>query len=503
MQKKEKISSTKITEKKISNPNSFFQFLNKKEQRIELGIFFSILLAFFILFERFYPFLFTFPDTGMYIVSAVQGVHGGYRPMGFSNFLAFLNGINSSYYFFYLVQFWLLAASSLFFILSVKYFYFSRLIQNTTTKGAYYLFAFFVLTSPSLIFCTKYVMTEVYFNVWTSVLLATAVWLLFRRNWLMLVIHIIALYLASQTRYIGMIYVVVSLFVFLFTFKERKWVSILLLVCAVSATILSYNNTKNQMEKTFGVRMFSAFGGWTAANNVLVLMPEMKEISPEEIKCHMARYVHEEMVKIPDSLFCNERLLATRYIWDNENSLKNVIFRYINEFQMPYFRAWVRVGAFMRAYANYWQKEMPIEFAKRFYLLNLGQVFKHFPIEQNLDFIPDQTTKDFFNLSDDDKMEQFPTFFIDIDPLRKIGHYLLWIATGLALIIWGWKRKWFSAEQHKILGIIALFCAAYIGASVIGHPINNFRYFLAIYIPNLFFVFAVLAIVLLKFSPKK
>jgi hypothetical protein len=339
-------------------------------------------------------------------------------------------------------------------------------------------------------------MTEAFFNVLTSTFLATSVWLLFRKNWIMLLIHLLSLFMLTQTRYIGIIYIVVSIFVALFIFKEQKRFSVILLVCAVFTVVLPYQYTKYQMKKRYGISMHSAFGGWIAANNVLVLMPEMKQTNPEGIENLKARYVHEEMIKIPDAAFNNERMLWTSYMWSNENSLRNVLFRYRDEHEISQSKVWIYVGEYMSEYAKYWKRKMPLEFAKRYYWLNFQQVFKHFPIEQNKDFKPDQSVFKFFKLSTKKAVvEHYPTFFLDIDPLRKIGHYLLWFATGLTLVIWGWKRKWFSVEHHKIMAIVVLFCAAYIGASIIGHPINNFRYFLPIYSPNLFFVFGVLAVV--------
>ena len=72
---------------------AFIDFMKKKPQRVELGIWAAVLLALGVALHLLYPTPFVFPDSGSYVNSAASGTFNVYRPMGYSQYLGLLHGI--------------------------------------------------------------------------------------------------------------------------------------------------------------------------------------------------------------------------------------------------------------------------------------------------------------------------------------------------------------------------------------------------------------------------
>ena len=92
---------------------AFIDFMKKKPQRVELGIWAAVLLALGVALHLLYPAPFVFPDSGSYVNSAASGTFNVYRPMGYSQYLGLLHGISPSLTFVFVFSYAIHALSTL------------------------------------------------------------------------------------------------------------------------------------------------------------------------------------------------------------------------------------------------------------------------------------------------------------------------------------------------------------------------------------------------------
>ncbi|TCP24821.1 hypothetical protein EV195_105252 [Tenacibaculum skagerrakense] len=155
--------------------NTFLSYLMEKEQKLQLFAFAFAYLLLFLFLSKTYPYPAVTADSGNYILSAKTMTINGFRPMGYSWFIYFCHLFSTKISVIFIGQFLISVLAQLTFIFSVKYFF-------QLHKIVYYIFSFLYILSPSILFCTNYIMSDSIFNSLTLLYLISALWIIKKPN---------------------------------------------------------------------------------------------------------------------------------------------------------------------------------------------------------------------------------------------------------------------------------------------------------------------------------
>ena len=184
---------------------AFIDFMKKKPQRVELGIWAAVLLALGVALHLLYPTPFVFPDSGSYVNSAASGTFNVYRPMGYSQYLGLLHGISPSLTFVFVFSYAIHALSTLWLLFSAKY------LLEIRDRRIFGIFCLFAVAAPRLLFCTNFLMSDSLFHTLTILFVTTALWVACSRNPMWLIWHLSVFALLYEVRYAGMFYLPITL----------------------------------------------------------------------------------------------------------------------------------------------------------------------------------------------------------------------------------------------------------------------------------------------------
>ena len=491
---------------------SFLTFLLDREQQLDWAIIGGLFIAILIFLKIYYPYPQTETDSGNYILSAATGKINGYRPYGYSGFMSFFHGFSADVKFVLTWQ-WLITFFSVsFFLFTIKF------IFSDLPKVAFYVLCLICILNPSVIFMDAYMMSDSLFVSLTLLFLTTCIWIIYSGSWVAMISNLLLLWWCMDTRYIGLFYpvfTIAALFyqfwkkyhvlvltrfgligILFFLYKQRdiisnKPLSLAFLLrfrlhafVAISLPIFMLYvyriSTAQMMEEEFGVKTFSAFGGWQKANNGVAVLPYVK-VDPNEITDPQVKAIHQIVRQFPDSVFKTADIIATSFMWTKNYPGKQCLVQYIQQTGTPYLKAWAYMGTQMDAYGDFLQSHYRVEFFKHYIIPNFINVFRVYDIGEYKEFNADANMKTFFT-TDRDSYHYKKEFFRPLTSIRQICDSLAWvllILSSLAGLIMIKKLNW-SLEQKLIVTALVLFIGAFCGASTIAAPINNFRYMMPI-----------------------
>lgn len=466
--------------------NPFTSFLFKKEQLVDLGIFTVIAIAICVLMRIFYPFPFSYPDSGAYVASASSGVFNVYRPMGFSNFLSFLHVFSDSIGFIFYATYSLLFLSTLTLLFSAKY------ILGIKDKVLFIIYGLLMLTNARMIFSCNLLMSDGIFLVLSIFLFATLLWLIYKPSIILVGLNLILLLFLCRIRYSGLFFFPLSILALFLGYKGRKPLLQAIVICLpVILGIWFYQDTKTKYSRETSVKTFSGFGGWQSINNASVLFPEAKNIPVSEFRTKRLKHLHIFLQSCPDDCFENEKALSTSYIWDNNLPYKiyNNYF-FLNSLN-SYASQWAASGKLYGDYSKVLIRKYPFNYLKSFVIPSFFSYFKFKAFEENnIDFVNEEMYKSYYGILID-RYSQKCHFFDNIEPLRKVLQLILWIVLGIAAILYfaiivnkeSWKDK-----RTIILLFLFVSVLLILGGQSVSSPNTTWRYTMPILAPMFTFI---------------
>lgn len=461
---------------------SFFSFLKEKEQKTELLALLSLYGLLNVLLYYCYPYPMSYFDSANYIYCAQTDVYGGFRPMGYSWFLQFFHAISNSFYFIGMGQFWFNALATCFFLFTIKYFY------PPKNKPAFYLFALAVILSPVTLYLTHWVMSDSVFTSLTLLWLTSGIWLMHRLNWLVAAAHLIIMLLAIQVRFVGLFYPAVTCLMLLFAYRLR-----LKALAVVAATILVPFFIHHSITKTttelFGVESFSGFSGWALANNAVSIIP-YSDLKPEEIKDPQLRWIHQHVVQQPDSFYSPYHIVKTSFIWENEHAGKLVMQELQKHLQLSYTSSWIHTGELLSRYGKLLILNDPLAYLRHYILMNVKELlYPSVTIFEYMETPVQDFHRSWYKLEGVEKFEaRFDLIGKYIDHAANEAALLLWILVAAAAAVVPFKWKTLEKTQRGIFLYLAGFSLAYIGFSIIAHPVH-LRYLMPLHALQVYFVY--------------
>ena len=461
--------------KPVAQGPSFIKFLLDKEQRMDWAIIGGSFIAILIFLKVYYPYPQTLSDTGNYVLSAISGKINGYRPYGYSGFLSFFHSFSADVKFVVDWQWFMTFVSVGFFLFTIKF------IFRDLPKIAFYILCAICIFNPSMIFMDSYIMSDSLFVSLTLLFLTTCIWAICNGSWTAIVANLLLLWWCMDTRYIGLFYPLFSAGALVWALWKRfKWMSLAAGLLPLLMLFFYRSSATDKMKEEFGVETFSSFGGWQKANNGVAVLPFVK-VDSTEITDPQVKAINQIVRQFPDSCFNTTNVMATNFMWVKEYPGKQCLFRYIQQTNTPYMKAWAYLGTQMDAYGDFLQTHYRSEFIKHFIVPNFKNIFEVYEIMDLQDSVSYANMKEFFT-SDRETYHYKTHMFKSFTGIRKVGDGLAWLALILSVIVGLviFKKINWTLDQKLAVGMLVLFIGAFCGASVIAAPINNFRYMMPI-----------------------
>ncbi|HKI44027.1 MAG TPA: hypothetical protein VKA08_01725 [Balneolales bacterium] len=413
-------------------------------------------------------------DTGSYILSAMTGQINGVRPIGYSWFLKWLHAIFPSIGFVIFMQYSLLAFALLFFYLTVDYLF---KIQYPVSVGLAILLAF----CPAQLYLATSFMSDAAFIIYTLFWLASLFWMIRRPGYPVFIVHLVLLFLAINTRYIGLFYPLITISVLVYSYRKKAWVPALVVIGMVFGI---YRYTASQMKKYYGLYTFTEFSGWATANNASIMVPHI-DLRLEHFTEKPLEFINRVMAAFPDSMYNPRSVLETQFIWNKRYPGKQILYRILkSNSRLSYTNAWVLVGKWYGKYGRTLILEHPVDFIHYFVLLNTKQVF--YP-EIGLGIFSHDSQMDraalaYYGVDSSKFRARYDIFGKLINGITSPLNLLLWISFFALAGIWVWTKSWknLATDNRNILFITIIFMAMYLGGSILTHPVH-YRYLLPIH----------------------
>jgi hypothetical protein len=331
------------------------------------------IVAQFIVFKILYPFPDFYTDSYTYINVALNHWEVSFRPLGYSQALAFVHSINSSATFLVFVQYLLLQLAGLLLFFSVRFFF------NLQKAPAVILFVF-LLFNPVSIYISNFVLSDAFFISLSLLWFTLLLWIVHRPSWYHVVLQAVLLILIFKLRYTALYYPVIAALAFLLC-RRNLLFKLSGIALGILLIFIEVRNTKDTNERVTGTSVFSGFSGWQMANNALHIYPYIKVDttdfpSPEfkDINWFVARHFDTAGAAIRR----NPPVLTTDYMWGarDKTPLKQYMFYYAQKAQFTkYLDAWVGVSPIYNDYGTYLIRKYPSAFAKYFIWPNVKAYF--------------------------------------------------------------------------------------------------------------------------------
>ncbi len=474
-----------MTEKKVkqSIEPKFINFIFAKPQRNQFLIISAVYLLISIIISKLYPYPFTTADTGNYVYCAQLNSYGGYRPMGYSTFIRFFHDFNSSVQFVYIWQSIFNYIAVITFLFTVQYFF---KLKNIL----FYVIAIIIVLHPDILRNTNTLLSDSLFNSLTLLWITTGIWMIMRQNIVAAILHCIILYFAISVRYIGLFYPILSAFIFILDYKKWKFISAMALVPLI-ILISTVQSVKNKTAELFGYETFSGFSGWAAANNAVAIIPYI-ELDPLQIPDKQVAAMHSLVISFNDTCYSWYHIKDTDFMWDKLFPGKALLGYNAQQLRIPYNAAWIYTGTQWKEYGTYLRNKYPLQFFRYYMVPNMGGVFEVFPYGSEKQYVPDNTSKVYFNVPVE-KYEFKSSLFDNVYGYRLILYYAM-LFSFIGLVIYAIiKRKTMLRENNtgRFLLFTAGFVFLYVAMSIYSHPIQNYRYLIPVY-PVVIAVIAIL-----------
>lgn len=464
----------------------FLVFLSDRKIKHQLLCYGGAAIAVYIIFVILYPLPFVFPDSGSYMLSAYDPDQFNiYRPMGYSGYISFLHGIWGSMGFLTAVTYFLHIISALFLLFSARY-----LLKLKGGLG-FVMLSVCALFAPTLLFATNFIMSDSLFTSLTMLFLATALWIVFSRNWVVIVVHLLIFWGLYSVRFSGMFYVPISIIAMLFSPLGRNvYIRASLALAPMVLFVALFYSTKSEYKQQTGFDTFSGFNGWQLLNNASVLIPKAASVSPEKFSNQDdIRFMHSFFATYPDSMYAENFMLSTSQMWTKTlppRQFTAVMME--NSKGASYSQAWIYSGVMFQKYATELIKNDFSGYLTKYILPSALSIFKPQSIgEQSNVFKNEPMYANYYGVNFEQYTHQNQGLWSFFNTIRWWLNPIYWVLAlgGILYFLVFDLKSIFKKPQSSALLIIATFVVIYICSSIVASPCTSWRYALPIFTPSL------------------
>jgi len=351
------------------SPLPFKQWLlNDNENKLLLKVAVGLILISFTLLKVLYPYPnFMSPDSNSYLDAAYKNEFINFWAIGYSKFLRLLSCFSNSDLMLVFIQYILLQGSLLYFVFSIKYFfspnlYILRVILITS------------ITNPLIPLISNFVSSDSLFTILSLIWFTQLLWILYKPNRNLLIIHSIILLIAFSLRYNALYYPILSILIITIArlTNRAKFFGIGVILFLLGFFII---RTEHEYYLKTGTTQFSAFSGWQIASNALYgyayAEPQnILELPNRFRSLHLIVNRHMDSLRLLKNRPDNE--VAIYYLWDFKSPLKVYLMeKWRNDSTTIFFSKWAKMAPLYSQYGYYIISKHPWPFLKHYIWPNL------------------------------------------------------------------------------------------------------------------------------------
>lgn len=346
-------------------------FWQSREQRLLLALAGIAVLVQLMWFKYLYPYPNFLPDSYSYLDAAHNNQFINMWPIGYSWFLRLFSCFTNSHTALVVCQYLLLQASILYLLFTLAYLL-------PTGKLTLRILLCCSVLNPLLFHVSNFVSSDSLFATLSLIWLSQLLWIIYKPEIRLLIIHAIVLLLVFTVRYNALYYPLVSLLV-ISTGRARLQTKlagaaaiVLLLGGFIGRTIYKY-------QAITGTTQFSGFSGWQLASNALFayahVPPEARKLTPEKFQT-LHSITDRHMDSLNKLTLRPDSTLGIYYLWNEQAPLKKYIHQYYsNDSTIDGFKQWASMGPVYRQYGTYLIRQYPQAFARYYLWPNLGNYY--------------------------------------------------------------------------------------------------------------------------------
>lgn len=337
----------------------------------------TIMALAFAGFKFCYPYPDFFADSYYYIQAAAANSNVSIRPIGYPRFLTLIHHIHHSALLLVSIQYLLLFLSS-------TYLTFTVLFIFRPTRYAARLLFILVSCNPLYLYLANLVSSDSLFTTLSLYWLALLLWIIYRPRPLHIIAQAFILAAAFSVRYNALYYPFITLVALFFGRTSPAWKTIGFLLSGTLVAGFMYFTIQSNDKET-GLRQFSGFSGWQAANNALYMYPHLdtSQLSwnnPADLQIdnHVRHFIDTAHLRTHPIGPRNGAL----YLVSLNGPLKQYYFNLCRQYpDQPLLWSFNRAGHDFNHYGRQLILHHPLAFA-RYYLLPNAGAYLLPPLEQ-------------------------------------------------------------------------------------------------------------------------
>ncbi|AEV99861.1 hypothetical protein A4D02_25750 [Niastella koreensis] len=339
----------------------------------------------FIVFKLCYPFAGYFTDSYTYIDAAAHNYIISIRPLGYSRFLSLVHRFTTSDTALVFIQYLTIQLGLLYFFFTLRFFFPLR------NPISHVLFVFF-LCNPLTLYLSNQVSSDALFASVSIIWFTLLIWLIIRPGWTSLLIMAELLYLLFQIRYTALYLPAVAIPAILLCRRNRLFKSSGIIL-VVAPMYLGMQHIKSLTQKETGTAVFSAFGGWMAANNILQVYPYIT-VQDKDLPTAECIALNKIVKQYFNTLPASAKPGPDEFLWSDKSPLKTYMYQLEQQKKINgYFRSWHAVAPVFTQYSNTLMLQHPFAFM-RYYMGPNTKVFFLPPMECFLSYNEKKNTVD-------------------------------------------------------------------------------------------------------------
>jgi len=441
----------------------FFYFMLKFSAKYKFDILLLItFIFFFAVIKYYYPRICITWDTNYYIFVS-SNLHADIRPIGYPFFLSLLYHIVQSLDFVAEVQF-------LIYFLSI-YCFIVILRTHFGLRGWYfYSLGVLLLIEPTGLYYCFTILSDQLFASLTLLYLTSLVLYIKERKFVILLSHCVLIYFCIELRFIGLFYGFFSAFIILLFVGSRRH-KLTGIIFVLTAHFYAYIINVGRNIVQFHVPVFSAFSGWTRANNMLYVLDHIK-YDANNIADPETRNLHSFFATYMDTTSFKCEKITTDYMWDARSPLNVIrqkiedsVYNYhIGDNTITHATSMFILAPAYEKWAGHIQRKFPLEYVKAFMIPNLKGIWEPEDGEMTDYYIKQymfQSSWDRYHITESQMICRKQIFKDHINSFNAISHKVRWLLFVLGVMVLFMIRKRMDKMLFNCLCTLILFTISF------------------------------------------
>ncbi len=425
-----------------------------------------LLLITFVFFfagiEYCYPQVCITWDTNYYIFVS-STLHANIRPIGYSFFLSLLYFIKPTLGFVAKVQFAIYFLSIYYFIVNLRKYYNLR-------DWYFYCLGFLLLMEPTGLYYCFTILSDQLFASLTLLYITTLLLYIRERKLVVLLLHCVLIYFCIELRFVSLFYGFFSaLTILLFVgSKKQKLIGI---VSVLFAHFYAYIVNVGRNGTQFDVPVFSAFSGWTRANNMLYVLGDIK-YDPRNFDDPEIRKLHIFLKNYMDTTSFRCQKITTDYIWDARSPLDvirkkvedSVYNHHIGDNTITHATSMFITAPVYDKWASHLQIRFPLQYVKDFMIPDVKGVWEPEDGEMTDYYIMQYmypASWERYHISEADIVCKYQIYKYCLNRLNGIFYKIRLILFALSVVAFLIFRKRVGKAVFHGMSTMALFTGAF------------------------------------------